>query len=411
MSTSPSAIPPDVDLRRYAHLLACVHDAVLSGARPPAPPRRLIESSWARVLAARVDPDQGRAVRMVSPEELEHRREQSPLREVLDELRACLASEPAEDLLVLADADGVVLWSDGPLPRLRQADRLGFVPGADWSEEAVGTNAIGTALVTGMEVQVFAAEHFVRSHHPWTCTAGPVHDPASGALVGCIDVSGPAGNVNPTTFVVVRTAMRLAEAQLRQRHHARLASLRALAAPTLAALPGSGAVVDADGWLAAARGASLPDRITLPADPLGDVISLGGLGACRAEPLGGGWLLRPSSQHRSVRLRVDASTDPPVAVLEGTSACRVPLSPRQAELLLLLAGAVHGWSAGQLSVAMFGDDTHQVAVRAEVSRLRRRLNGVIATRPYRIADNVEVARDDLARLRATGRRAGASLAG
>lgn len=397
MSPVISAVPPGVDVRRHAHLLAQVHDAVLSGTTPPVPPRRLIERSWTRVRAAQVDPDQGRAVRMVSPEELEHRRERTPFRDVLAELQACVASAPAEDLLVLTDADGIVLWRDGPPARLREGDRLGFVPRADWSEEAVGTNAIGTALVTDREVQVFAAEHFVRSHHPWTCTAAPVHDPASGALVGCIDVSGPAATVSPTRLVVVRTAARLVEAEFRQRHHERLASLRALAASTLATLPGRGAVVDADGWLAAARGAVLPARITLPQDPMRDLVPVPGLGPCRAEPLAAGWLLRLASGNHRVVLRVEVNADPPAAVLEGTADCRVPLSPRQAELLTLLADrGTPGWSARRLSVAMFGDGSHQVSVRAEVSRLRRRLGGVIATRPYRIAEDVEVLLEDMA---------------
>lgn len=31
-------------------------------------------------------------------------------------------------------------------------------------------NAIGEALVTGRPVQVFSAEHLVRTHHEWVCT-------------------------------------------------------------------------------------------------------------------------------------------------------------------------------------------------------------------------------------------------
>ena len=43
---------------------------------------------------------------------------------------------------------------------VRLLERLEFVAGADWSEDAAGTNAIGTALTDGRPLQLMAAEHF-----------------------------------------------------------------------------------------------------------------------------------------------------------------------------------------------------------------------------------------------------------
>jgi hypothetical protein len=54
-----------------------------------------------------------------------------------------------------------------------------------------------------------------------------------------------------------------------------------------------------------------------------------------------------------------------------------------------------GLGATALSEAMFGDREHVVTVRAEVSRLRRKLGGLLLTRPYRIAPNVLVEPCDL----------------
>ena len=39
---------------------------------------------------------------------------------------------------------------------------------------------------------------------------------------------------------------------------------------------------------------------------------------------------------------------------------------------------------------MYGDAEHVVAVRAEVSRLRRTLGGVVESQPYRIAPEVDL---------------------
>ena len=58
-------------------------------------------------------------------------------------------------------------------------------------------------------------------------------------------------------------------------------------------------------------------------------------------------------------------------------------------------GGRSGLSAAQLSRAMFGDEAHEVTVRAEVSRLRRTVGALVATAPYRISAELtfEVLRD------------------
>ena len=62
---------------------------------------------------------------------------------VLDEVSRNLESLIAEgdNILVVADARGRVLWRSGSASVLNHADRLGFIEGAHWGESAVGTNA------------------------------------------------------------------------------------------------------------------------------------------------------------------------------------------------------------------------------------------------------------------------------
>ena len=106
----------------------------------------------------------------------------------------------------------------------------------------------------------------------------------------------------------------------------------------------------------------------------------------------GGWLLRPEESRAVLtQVRLDLESRPPHAVVEGSTVWRYPLTLRRAELLALLmeAGAA-GLEAFALSAAVYGDDHHAVAVRAEVSRLRRRLGGIPLARPYRIAPNITV---------------------
>ncbi len=66
------------------------------------------------------------------------------------------------------------------------------------------------------------------------------------------------------------------------------------------------------------------------------------------------------------------------------------LSPRHAELLYLLALHRGGRGAAGLAEDMFGDAGRTVTVRAEMSRVRRYLGGLLDHRPYRFCEEAEV---------------------
>jgi hypothetical protein len=359
----------------------------------------MVARSWRRVRAQGVNPDLGDPPDLMGAEQVEARRAASPLQRVLPELRAALTSvaEDARHIMVITDADGVLLWREGSTAVRHRADRLGFTEGANWSEGVVGSNGIGTAIAEATPVQMFAAEHFVRSHHVWTCTACPVHDPRTGELLGVVDVSGPAETVHPTTVALVGTAVKLAEASLWRTHETRLEMLRNVAAPLLVDLRGPGLVADEHGWVAAVAGMPNVDRIAVPRP--GHPIAIHGVGVCLPEPVPGGWLLRVASV-APIRLELDLAQRPPRAVVDGANRWVHPLSTRHAEVLVLLAdaGAV-GMDAGALSAALYGDREHLVTVRAEMSRLRRSLGGLLLARPYRIAPTVDVVLPDLGVLR------------
>lgn len=167
------------DPRSYAMLLSEVYDATMAGHRSPARPRGVIADSWNRLLNKGIDPDHHHPPD-VDSSGLDALRHASGLFAVLDDVSRGLDSviDGGDNILVVADARGRVLWRYGSPRVLTNADRLGFVEGAQWSESAVGTNAIGTALASHRAVQVFSAEHFLRSHHAWTCAGAPIKDPA-----------------------------------------------------------------------------------------------------------------------------------------------------------------------------------------------------------------------------------------
>jgi len=340
-----------------------------------------------------MSPDGVPEVSPLPSDELVRRRETSGLAPLLPTLRQHLlpACEATGQLMVVADVEGRVLWREGRTAVLHHADRLGFVGGSAWTEGNVGTNAVGTCLVTGSPVHIHAAEHYAETHTPWTCAAAPLRDPATGRVLGAVDLSGPVQTVHAGTLSMVTLAARLAELEIRSATQERLMALRAVAAPLLARADGVAMALTSDGLVAAATGLVPPDRVALPADFGGGEAWVAGFGLVTCEPIPGGWLARVHGDESAgaTRLVLDLSARSPVATLNAAgSTWRHELSPRHGEILLSLALHPDGRSAAELADDLFGDATRTVTVRAEVSRLRKVLGSVIAHRPYRFAHDV-----------------------
>ncbi|TXS48423.1 GAF domain-containing protein [Streptomyces sp. uw30] len=386
-----------LDAARAARVLSEVRAAALAGQRTPVAPRPVIEQSWERMLRGGVDPDHDFRSGVLPREEVQRRRESTALRHVLPVLREGLLSvaDIAHHIMVVADGEGRVLWREGNSSVLRRADGLGFELGADWREDVVGTNGIGTPVVVRRPVQVFASEHFHRSQTSWTCTGAPITDPRDGRLLGVVDVSGPLETMHPATLAWVDSVAKLAEARLRELHVTSLERLRAVAAPVLARLTGRALVVDRDGWTAAVTGMPYTSRISLPKALSPGLRWLLPLGLCAVEPLAGGWLLRPADEPAppgATRIALDL-TQPrrwSMTVSAGAGTWSHELSPRHAELLYLLALHRGGRSAAGLADDMFGDPGRTVTVRAELSRVRRYLGGLLEHRPYRFCEDADV---------------------
>ena len=397
MVSDPRATALRSDLRADTRRTHVVRDAAMSGSGATSGPRSLIGDSWDRVRARGLDPSGAPEVAPLSQSELYARRERSPLHDLLTPLREYLrpAGDAAGQVLVVSDADGRVLWREGSSGVSRYADRLGFVGGSAWTEGNVGTNAIGTCIVTGSPIHIHAAEHFAQSHTAWTCAAAPLKDPVTGRLLGVVDLSGPARTGHANTLSLVTVAARLAEAEVRAAHQDRLNALRAFASPLLAKVGGKALALTPDGTAAAVTGLVAPTQIALPDEMTAGDQWVPALGMVRAEPLPGGWLLRvlegdAADPDSATSLLLDLSaSEPSVEVTGASSVWTHRPSPRHAEILLALVRHRDGRSAAQLADDLFGDRSRTVTVRAEMSRLRRTLGPMLVQRPYRLADNVD----------------------
>src|SRR3954447_2455104 len=289
MSSDPwiaidAATPPSVRARQVRRAWELfVGDGQVGAVRSP------IVQSWRRSRAAGVDPFRAHLAPVVADEEgTSARWEDHPLADAAGLISDCLGAiaQDSGQLIVVSDADGLLLWIDGP-PRMRldAAESMNFIQGAMWNEAGAGTNAIGTAIAADHAVQVFAAEHFNEVVQEWTCAAAPVHDPDTGRLLGVIDLTGRRKTVRSHNMAVAAAAARSVEFYLRTLMHegdgrlrSRYGDLLSERGPRLLVAP-SGRVVGstAPGWregqrLAAPMGGGelvLPDGTPAIAEPVG----------------------------------------------------------------------------------------------------------------------------------------------
>ncbi|WP_233189211.1 helix-turn-helix domain-containing protein [Subtercola sp. Z020] len=336
------------------------HDEVVGGFRSAAFPaattgagvRRLVEESWQRSLRSNVDPDRLTPAFDLDDEALREYRSAHPLALVLPVIHRLLIAHTFERGLIVAIGDqaGRLLWIDGDRELRSRAEGMAFVEGANWSERVVGTSAPGTALALDRSIQIGGAEHFNRIVHPWSCSAVPVHDPASGEVLGVIDITGGHDAVSPVTLPLMEAAVAAAEAELRIQQ---LTPARAHRPERRAAAPGR-----------AASGRPTPAAAPPP---------------------------RPSPPASAPLLSVLGREVGRLSYAGRT----IELSARHSEILTLLAWHRHGLSAEQLAQKLYVADNSVATLRAEMVRLRSvlaELHPALAplSRPYRMPVPLEL---------------------
>ncbi len=116
-------------------------------------------------------------------------------------------------MVVLTDAEGLILHSLGDDDFLRRADKVALRPGAVWTEQQQGTNAIGTAIAEGQATTVYGDQHFLRANQFLTCSSVPILDPY-GKLLGVLDVTGDCRSHHQHTMALAKMSAQMIENHL-----------------------------------------------------------------------------------------------------------------------------------------------------------------------------------------------------
>ncbi|WP_458413091.1 sigma-54-dependent Fis family transcriptional regulator [Schinkia sp. CFF1] len=105
-----------------------------------------------------------------------------------------------ETIITISDHNGLLLEMYGDQQILKEGRKIHFMPGAIWSEEIGGTNAVGTVIKSRKPEQILFSEHFCSGWQDWVCAAAPIIHPLTKELLGVLDISGKWKNVNHHTL-------------------------------------------------------------------------------------------------------------------------------------------------------------------------------------------------------------------
>ncbi len=132
---------------------------------------------------------------------------------VLSRLAGELAGLDAGVLLCDHEAIVVQRWvSDaGILPMM---DRINSDVGFCISEEAIGTNGVGSVIESGAALQISGPEHLAEALRPFTCVGVPLHNPITRRLEGVITMNCRANSGNPLLTPLMTSTAQEVESRL-----------------------------------------------------------------------------------------------------------------------------------------------------------------------------------------------------
>jgi len=129
---------------------------------------------------------------------------------IMEDAYQCV--EQSDTVFILVNGAGYILLMLGDRDMLENLKKLSIEPGALLSEEYIGTNAIGIALVEQIPVQVVGAEHFCTELHDLASVAAPIFAP-TGRSLGALGLFMPIKHYHLHSLGLVTAIARAVEGQ------------------------------------------------------------------------------------------------------------------------------------------------------------------------------------------------------
>jgi len=177
---------------------------------------KVISDSWNRCKKMGINRFMKTNTHTLDKEEFEKRKadNQTLIEEATISMESlCAFTEGSGFAFVLTDGDGIILKRVGDKEELDFLARSNLIESSDWSEHAIGTNAVGLTLETSQPTQVFGYEHYCKCAINSTCSAAPIYDRSSN-IIGVLDITGPFHLVNRHTLGMAVGSAHAIERQL-----------------------------------------------------------------------------------------------------------------------------------------------------------------------------------------------------
>ncbi|MFW8052310.1 sigma-54-dependent Fis family transcriptional regulator [Vagococcus fluvialis] len=152
---------------------------------------REIAASWKKCYQKNVDPLMNQPRKILSLSELQEKQEQHHLLiDLVEKEVSCWTDMETvlQPLYILTDCEGAILWRNGSYQLKDYANQISFKEGSCWTEQDVGTNAIGLALTIKKQVFVGMKEHYAYASKNWSCAASPIFNEQD-EVIGILNVS------------------------------------------------------------------------------------------------------------------------------------------------------------------------------------------------------------------------------
>ncbi|HEX4490529.1 MAG TPA: LuxR C-terminal-related transcriptional regulator [Acidimicrobiia bacterium] len=178
---------------------------LLTAERAPVAVRSEIAESWRRSVAADLHPERLNVPYATLTDEPERLR--SVALPILEQVVSDFASTSMS--LVLTDRHGLIierLVADTGLSA--RLDAINLAPGFLYTEQRVGTNAIGAALEARAAASVVGGEHFADALTRMACAAAPVVDPTTGSMLGAVDLTCTVEHSQSLMLAIAKHAAR-----------------------------------------------------------------------------------------------------------------------------------------------------------------------------------------------------------
>ena len=171
-------------------------------------PRNVVLESWQRSTHHGIDLGLADAPLVEEAELFRRRLENNTFmhasQKVLKSSRNFLLEAGA--MMILTDPSGVIIEMEGDLNTIDSGREIHAVRGGCWGEGEVGTNGVGTTLVSGNPVFINGAEHFCSKFHQWSCAGNVVRHPNGGDVMGAIVIAGMVESYNPQSLALAVVA-------------------------------------------------------------------------------------------------------------------------------------------------------------------------------------------------------------